>query len=266
MFFSKKPESDTQSNARGPKPARANQRRHYRVRSSETEPIRASLTRERTAPAVGECVDLSIGGTWVEFARDPRLAQDEVCTLVIHADSQSESVKATSRVVTVRATDDGGVSVGFEFTNRIELYAQLDEFYARYFNRRRHVRAVPDFELKIPVRLGWRNGSFPTIARDISEGGLGVLVPLDKAKELERIDVVDLVFRLPGQRADIECRATIRSRTVFSKACLLGLEFDPDGAIRDHLLALRRCVEKHQAACKAWKARMAKGQGSRRAS
>jgi len=266
MFFRKKRDSETDSSTRDLKPGHPNQRRQYRVRSPAAAPLRASLERERSAPVVGDCVDISIGGTWVDFARDPRISKDELCTLVVRSEEQPDSIRATSRVVTVAPRDDGGVRVGFEFTNRIELYAQLDEFYARYFNRRRHVRAVPDFELKIPVRLGWRSGSFPTIARDISEGGLGILVPLDKAKELERIDVVDLVFRLPGQRADIECRATIRSRSVFSKTCLLGLEFDPDGPIRGHLLALRRCVEKHQAACKAWKARMAKGQGSRRAS
>ncbi len=175
-------------------------------------------------------------------------------------------VKATSRVVNVLPLDDGRLRVGFQFLNRIELYAQLDEFYARCFNRRRHVRVAPGYDVRIAVELAWGNGSISATAHDISEGGLGVMVPLERSKALAKVDEVDLKFRLPRDRGDVTCRALIRSRTNFDKTCLLGIEFTPGGGIENHLAALHRCIEKQLLAFEAWNAKLGKAALSKRAS
>jgi c-di-GMP-binding flagellar brake protein YcgR len=261
MFFrKKKTESFPETTAKAPNSGPVNKRKYYRVRPRATQVIRASLERESAQPIGGDCLDLSIGGAWVRFdaTHDPMLKKGDVCSLRIRADSQPDSVRATCRVAAVLPLDKGRTRVGFQFTNRIELYAQLDEFYARLFNRRRHVRLTSDYDVRIPVKLAWRGGSLPAIAHDISEGGLGIMIALDKANSLERVAEVDVTFRLPRERVEIVCRALIKSRTNFANNCLVGIEFTPEGGIENHITAVRRCIEKRLAAAEAWNSKLGK--------
>lgn len=269
MFFrKKKTESRSDSTDPAAEFGRGNERKQYRVRPRETQRIHATLERGSAPPIRGDCIDLSIGGAWVEFDadQDPRLHPGAVCTVQIRAESRTDGVRATCKVVTAQALDNERVRVGFQFTDRIELYAQLDEFYARRFNRRRHVRVPSDYNVRIPVQIAWHAGTLSATAQDISEGGLGAVLPSPKAKALARVKEVELAFRLPKERAEIVCRATIRSRTDFANTCLLGLEFVPEGGIQAHLPAVRRCVETRLAAFEAWNAKLGRGGFWRRAS
>ncbi len=235
------------------KGAASDRREQYRVGSSKSRPITAKLLLESAELGEGECIDLSIGGAWVEFAAADvaGLANGDVCTLSIRAALHPDAVLAASRVVSVLPLDRDRVRIGFQFTNRIELYAQLDEVYAPCFNRRRHVRAGSEAELRIPVALVWRNGSIEGTARDLSEGGLGVEVPIGQLKALERIEAVELTFRLPDEGSSIVCRGTIRGRVNLERTSLLGIEFDPEGGIQEHLPSLAQCVERQRRAVEA---------------
>jgi c-di-GMP-binding flagellar brake protein YcgR len=232
------------------------------------ERIHASLGRESGPSLHGECVEISIGGALVEFegSQGSKFERGETCSLRLHADSHADVVMATSQVVNVLRLDDGRIRIGFQFLNRIELYAQLDEFYARSFNRRRHVRVAPGYDVRIPVEIAWGTGSLAGSARDISECGIGMVVPREKAKGLARVGEVHVKFRLPKERADVLCRARIRSRTDFEKTSLLGIEFTAGGGIQNHLAPLRRCIDKQLAAFEAWNAKLGKGALSKRAS
>lgn len=229
----------------------ANERREqYRVGASRKLRISARFLLGDDDLGEGECIDLSIGGAWIEFsaADVAGIAKDDACALSIRAALHPDAVYAASRVVSVLPLDGDRVRIGFQFTNRIELYAQLDEVYAPCFNRRRHVRAASDADLRVPIAIVWRNGSLEGTVRDLSEGGLGVEVPLDEMKGLARVETVELSFRLPGVPSAIACRGTIRGRADLQRASLLGIEFDPEGGIRDHLPSLADCVERQRRA------------------
>ncbi len=235
MFFRKKqPKTPAQTGSDSTDASHANRRKHYRVPHGPTESIRVSLMRESMPPVGGDCVDLSIGGTVVEFdsTKSPNLAVGDTCLLRIRASSQTHVIDATS--------------------NRIELYAQLDEYYARLFNRRRQVRVIPGYDIRIPVTLTWKTGTLPTTVHDISEEGLGLRVPLEKAEPLARITSVDVSLRLPKKRSDLLFRATIKSRTHFAKTSLLGLEFSTEGDVQQQFKALRRFIQERLALIQAW--------------
>jgi c-di-GMP-binding flagellar brake protein YcgR len=218
------------------------------------------LDRGSAPPLRGDCIDLSIGGAWVEFddVQDARLRPGGTCSIRICANSRTDGITATCKVVTTQRLEKKRIRVGFQFTNRIELYAQLDEFYARRFNRRRHVRVPSDYNVRIPVQIAWYAGSVAAVAQDISEGGIGAVLPLSKSKVLSKVKEVELAFRLPKERAEIVCRATIRSRTEFANNCLLGLEFVPEGGIEEHLPAVRKCIESRLAAFEAWNVKLSR--------
>jgi len=242
-------------------------RGQYRVRASRKQPISAALVSDEVDLGEGECIDLSIGGAWVEFsaADVSGLAAGDLCVLRIRAALHPDAVHASCRVVSSVSLDDDRVRVGFQFTNRIELYAQLDEVYAPCFNRRRHVRASSDAELRVPVMIVWRTGSIEGTARDLSEGGLGVEVPLGQLKALERVELVNLSFRLPEEEEAIACRARIRGRVNLPRTSLLGIEFEPDGGIQEHLPAVARCVEKQRLTVEARNRKLGKKSFWRRA-
>jgi c-di-GMP-binding flagellar brake protein YcgR len=265
MFFRKKPSKSSSKRAPGSADGGAeNRRKHYRVPPGSTERIWVSLMCEGSAPIGGDCVDLSIGGTVVEFdgARDPNLAVGNACMLRICASSQNHAINATCRVVAVRPLDKGWTRIAFEFTNRIELYAQLDEYYAGLFNRRRQIRVIPGFDIRIPVTLTWKTGSLATTVLDISAEGLGLKIPLEKGEALARIPVVEIALRLPKERADIVFRGAIKSRSQFAKTCLLGIEFSTEGDVEHAFEVLRRFVQERVALMQAWNKKSAKRMAS----
>jgi c-di-GMP-binding flagellar brake protein YcgR len=262
MLFRKKPSKS--SSKRASDSAGENRRKYYRVPRGSTEPISVSLMCESKPPIGGDCVDLSIGGTVVEFdsSRNPGLAAGDPCSLRICASSQNHAIGATCRVVAVRQLDKGWTRIAFEFTNRIELYAQLDEFYASLFNRRRHIRVIPGYDIRIPVTLTWRTGSLVTTVHDISAEGLGLKVPLDKGEALARIPVVDVALRFPKERADTVFRGLIKSRSQIAKTCLLGIEFSTEGDVERSFETLRRFVRERLAGLQAWNEKSAKRKAS----
>jgi c-di-GMP-binding flagellar brake protein YcgR len=264
MLFRK---NDRKERARHAGSREDDRRGQYRVRASRKQPISAVLVVDDVELGEGECIDLSIGGAWVEFhaADVSGLPAGDLCLLRIRAALHPDAVHASSRIVSSVALDDDRVRVGFQFTDRIELYAQLDEVYAPCFNRRRHVRASSDAELRVPVSILWRNGSIEGTARDLSEGGLGVEVPLGQLKALERVERVDLSFHLPEEPAAVSCRGTIRGRVNLQRSSLLGIEFEPDGGIQDHLPAVARCVERQRRAVEARNTKLGKKSFWRRA-
>ncbi|MFN0006461.1 MAG: PilZ domain-containing protein [Planctomycetota bacterium] len=242
----------------------SNVRETYRVLPDTQEPIRACVEREGGSTIQGICMDLSIGGAGVEFepTRYPELEMGDSCLLKIRTDSHPEAIQATCKVVGIQPLEKGGVRFGFQFVNRIELYAQLDEYYAALFNRRRHVRGEIDPELHAPVQIEWNRGSVSGIAHDVSEGGLGVTLPFHTAAALAKVTNVKVTFALPKQKNMIACGATIKSRTKFENDCLIGLEFLPKGGIADHLEAIRAYVEQYLAALEAWNAKLARRKAS----
>ena len=264
MLFGKKKKALSEKVAKSLDPKLSEVRQAYRVRPATQEPIFACMECEGGSTIQGECIDLSIGGTGVEFepTRYPELEMGDVCTLKIRTDSHPDAIRATCRVVGIQPLDNGGVRFGFQFVNRIELYAQLDEYYAVLFNRRRHVRGAIDPELRSPVQLEWNGGSVTGIAHDVSEGGLGVTLPFHTAAALAKVTNVKVTFKLPKQKGAITCGATIKCRTKFENDCLVGLEFLPKGGIQEHLEAIRSYVAHYLIALEAWNAKLARRRAS----
>jgi hypothetical protein len=264
MLFGKKKKSLPETAAKSFNLTSNNDRRTYRVRPDTEEPVRACVEREGGTTIQGECMDLSIGGTGVEFepTRYPELEMGDVCMLRIRTDSHPDAIHATCRVVGIQKMENGGLRFGFQFVNRIELYAQLDEYYAALFNRRRHVRGAIDPELHSPVQIEWNGRHVAGIAHDVSEDGLGVTLPFHTASALAKATHVKVTFSLPKQRTPIVCGAAIKARTKFENDCLIGLEFLPKGGIQEHLESIRRYVEQYLAALEVYNAKLARRRAS----
>lgn len=268
MFFRRKePKKSSDEPKKGaPEPkakaSGSDKRKHYRVKRSDAYPIVVSLESPTTGKLIdGDCVDISLGGSQVLFDvdKDPRLKVGTDVELWVRSDSRKNSVRAHAKVTRRDSEGVATVRYSFSFTNTPEIFAQLDSFYSRFFNRRRYVRVIPDLNAKVPLRLSWKDNEIGAKAQDLSCGGVGVLLSREKADQLDGVTKVLVTLSLPGAAEPLKGLATVKSRAMFAKNVLFGFEFDEDGGIDREDANLCRFVEGRVAEIKRWNALMTSG-------
>lgn len=175
MFFRrkepKKSSDESKKAASAPKAAAeaSDKRKHYRVKRSDAYPIVVSLEAPSTGKLVeGDCIDISLGGTQALFdvEKDPRLKVGADLELWLRSHARTNAVRAHAKVTRRDSEGVSTVRYSFAFTNTPEIFAQLDSFYSRFFNRRRYVRVIPDLNSKVPVRLSWHENEIGTKAQE----------------------------------------------------------------------------------------------------
>lgn len=248
MFFKKKTPP--------PSPAtRAEQRAQYRKRNSKSQSIEASLRVPKWEPLRVELIDLSVRGACIRipFAQDRNLKVDDVVELAIGSMMRSE-VHTTARVANTRREGESHICYGLEFLNINNLYAQLDGFYARHFNRRRHARVVPTLDRKVQVKARFGGEEVSGHMFDISESGLGLVLTKDSSARIAEVELLELQVRLPGIEVEMTGRARVRHRTSLNQHTLVGLAFDldvPDGFVR-FAKTLEEFVKRRSAEMSLW--------------
>jgi c-di-GMP-binding flagellar brake protein YcgR len=248
MFFKKKPKAE---DAVDP----ALKRAHYRKPNSKSQSLEASLRVAGWEPVRVELIDLSVQGAGVRvpFSKDRnRKAGDAVVVTI--GTMMREDVVINARVANVNPDGKTHIRYGLAFTNLGELYSQLDGFYARHFNRRKHVRVIPGLDRRIHATLRWGEQELRVPVFDISEDGLGVTLSKDSAALIADVSKVEVAFKLPGAAEEIRGKATIRHRTANSDKFHVGLQLDTSeaGGFGPHVTAIRAFVEMRKAEIALW--------------
>jgi c-di-GMP-binding flagellar brake protein YcgR len=130
--------------------------------------------------------------------------------------------------VYTRRAEKGRVRYGFEFINAGNLYAQLDSFYARLFNRRSSMRVRPCLDRKVQLTLRLGSSARRATLSEISTTGVGLVLPADLAAGLARNQRVAVEFQLPGTREPFRGNATVVNLRATPERTVLGLAFDLD--------------------------------------
>lgn len=177
----------------------------------------------------GDFRDISVQGVGAAFrlGNDPGLSEDDVVEVAIKCGMRSE-ISTPARTVYGQIENDGRVRYGFQFVNEGNLYSQLDNFYARLFNRRGSPRVRPALEHSVVVNVGWRSNSLDAILCDISATGAGVTMTIADAYQLQGIDRLRLRFELPGVREAFEGEARVEKRKQSGARAWMGVSFDFD--------------------------------------
>jgi c-di-GMP-binding flagellar brake protein YcgR len=216
--------------------ARIERRRQYRIPQSKKHPLSATLKQGQTS-LQAEFIDVSVHGVGLKVAaeRGDKMELGDVVELTVMSFSHG---KVTTPGKLVHKESDGKfVRVGFEFVNVGDLYAQLDAFYSRIFNRRRSVRVRPELDRKLTVVMRWAGKELKATVTNVSDTGLGIVLPVDSANELENVDKVAIQFKLPGATEPLHGAASVRNKSTVSGQFLCGLMFDFD---QQSSLATRR--------------------------
>ena len=222
-------------------------RKQYRVNKHTGGQMQVVLHVDGKPRATGECADLSIGGVGVSLPRtkDPELVEGTQLRVTIQHLGRAKGIDAAAEIVTVAQVGQG-VRYGLRFLNVAEVVQQVDSFYARWFNRRRHVRVMPDFATKLSGDVKWSDGELSARIHDLSMGGVGILATLDQVAALKDKSRVEIALTLPGTPLPITCRAKVVGMKSFTKNVLIGLEFEPNGGIERYTAALQRYIDERQ--------------------
>jgi c-di-GMP-binding flagellar brake protein YcgR len=203
----------------------------------------------------GELIDLSIRGAAVvvpvEF--DPPIAIDEVVELTIAHPIDGWSVQTP--VCLRRAHTDGSkVHYGFEFINEGNLYAQLENAMARYFNRRRAARIEVELDQQPVVRLMWGRTNALGKINDVSRDGIGVTLDLVHAQKLYEDDHVQVRFKLPEVKKPVECGARVARMHRLGDRVFVGLQLDQDAktGLNRYAAVLEEYVARLESAAADW--------------
>ena len=248
MFFKKKPKVAEPTNVDELRSA-------YRKRNSKAQSLEATLNVTGWPSLRVELIDLSVRGAGVRvpFAQDRNLKIGDVVELIIGSMMRGEVITG-ARVSNLGPHGESHVRYGLEFLNLGNLYSQLDSFYSRHFNRRRHLRVLPSLDRKIHALLRWSGGELKVPVFDISASGLGVVLSKDSAARTAEITVFDLEFKLPGRDETLRGRATARHRSPLRNNVLLGLDFDlsAKSSLQAQVPAIRQFVEQRTAEMALW--------------
>ncbi|MCY2959102.1 MAG: PilZ domain-containing protein [Planctomycetota bacterium] len=222
-------------------------RRQYRVQKQAGTQLEATILCADGRKAVGECADLSVGGVGilVPLAKNIEIVEGAKLRVRVQHVGRAKGIEAAAVVVSVSHVG-GSVRYGMRFESIAEVVQQVDSFYARWFNRRRTARVMPDFATKVMGVLKWSDGEMQARVHDISMGGVGILATMDQVAGLKEKCRVELALTLPGAPLPIACRARVVGIKTFTKNVLIGLEFEANGGIERYAAALQRYIDERQ--------------------
>jgi c-di-GMP-binding flagellar brake protein YcgR len=233
-----------------------NRRRAYRKRQCKAYALSVLVSgADGTLP--GQFLDLSMGGVAAAFAseKDPQWKAGDVVEVVVQSLSHGK-VRSPARVVYAKGLDARLVRYGFEFINAGDLYAQLDTFYERLFNRRSSMRVRPSLDRKITLALTLGGGRREAVIAEISATGVGLVLAPEQGAGIEVGQRVGVEFRLPGTKAPFRGQAGVVSVQATPERVVLGLAFELQGAqgLGGQTRELEAFIEARAAEMERWEA------------
>lgn len=201
-------------------------RAHYRKSPGRADAIGVKLICANGAPVSGAIVDLSAGGTAIEFTDDVShdLEIDEVRQLVFSSLTRS-SVRAWGQVRAL-PTESHPSRYGFMFLETGELFEQLDESFYKFFNRRRFRRAKPALGQRFKADICFGNVVETAAVHDVSLGGVSVMISPDLASSMYVDMPVELTLHVPKTDFELKHYAIVRHLTPEGSQVRVGMSME----------------------------------------
>ncbi len=187
-----------------PLSADAQKRELFRVKPLDAAEVAVRLVipgRESTMASLSDLA-LSGAGVAVPFEHDPCLEIGAMVEVHLEHTADDWRVDTPARVAHTRQLDDLHVVYGLEFVNTGNLYAQMDDAWAHYFNRRAEPHFGIDLDAPMHARLRQNQHRMDAGVTDISRTGLCLRVPHHMAASFVVGQSAQLLFdawSLPGE-------------------------------------------------------------------
>lgn len=221
-------------------------RRHYRVNQAAMPTLHAVVPYTDGSRRSGRCQDISVGGAGVRFTtdQDPGLEVGQDLVLVFETPSFAGTLQLASRVLSKHTLDATALRYTFVFTQPEELDKHVVGVWGRWFNRRHYRRLAPDSATVVPAQIRWPRGSIDGRVIDVSMGGLGIAIPVARAKELDGAGQVTLSVVLAENIGELRFAAVVRSESRGLSMARIGLELVRDPWFERNGPILQRWIER----------------------
>ena len=231
-------------------------RKQYRARPNEELNVKAFVFMPSGEQLPAEIVDVSVTGASMRLSVDwdPVLAKGDVIELSVGIEGR-KPVKTPGEVMFSGQDGDRHTRYGFRYTNPGNLYAQLDEQYARLFNRRGTFRAAATLTQRIPIHLSWQGFILDTVIHDVSDGGVGVLFDKRQSVMFGRAKKLRASFRLEPKGPEYTGELEIVHRTeVADGSHLFGMRFlfEQQEGFGQHKEAIKAFVKERNQEIEGW--------------
>jgi len=245
MFYRKRLQSFPYSEKRG----------QERAQLPDADCLVVQIQRPEGEVIHGELIDLTIGGAGIRVPEEyGSMKSEDLAHLLLAHPLDGWEVKTPIRLSRVTPSGEGHVLLGFQFINEGNLFAQLENAMARYFNRRHATRVTPELDEQLPVSLRWGPHRVHARAQDLSGDGLGLSVDLVSAMHLEVGLSVQVRLELPDGKEIIQVESEVRRMQRVEDRVFLGLCFEIDEQTHtfDGSQAIRDYVEKRKEEVEDW--------------
>lgn len=204
------------------------QRESYRRTPGEFDSIRVVLERSEQDVLDASLLDLTMRGAGlrVPARQAPGLQADEVLELTIESDIDGWKIRTPGVVRQIKPGQGGSIEYGIEFINVGQLYSQMDDMMARYFNRRSRVRVPVDSDRPVAASFYSTGHRLMAVVFDVTIHGVGLLVRHAEATALRVGAPANVSMKLPGSKKEIGGGTFIRQHRAIHDQDILGLEFD----------------------------------------
>jgi PilZ domain len=203
-------------------------RKASRVKPLDADRVFVRLVVPGSESVEAAMIDLAMSGAGlsVPFQVDPCLEPGSLIEIRLEHLDDGWCVDTPARVAHTRQYDDTNVFYGLEFLNSGNLYAQMDDAWAHYFNRRQEPHYGVDLDEPIRARLRQRQHRLEGPVIDVSHTGLSVRVPHQMASTFElgkNTQVVIDAWSLPGE---YELCVTVENRRTVGEWDYLGMSIN----------------------------------------
>ncbi len=206
----------------------SNNRDQYRQALPNPRTFDVTLKTQVGPPIKAEAADLTMTGCGIRvlLEDDPALAPGDVIEVTLRNAKDDWTVSTPVRVCHVAQSGFRHLLYGFEFINIGNLYSQMDNAFAKFFNRRAERRVQPNLDEQTPVSLKAGEYAISGVMHDISDTGLGVIVLHQQGAPLVKDTRIALRFKLPNVRKEMVGHGWVRRIDTISGKIVAGIEFD----------------------------------------
>ncbi|MDZ4773425.1 MAG: PilZ domain-containing protein [Planctomycetota bacterium] len=223
------------------------QRRHYRVPQTPGMPLHATIPFTDGTARTGVCLDVAFGGAGVHFTleADPDLERGDEMILVFLVPGQPGSLRVVAKVLFRIHMGPAGVRYAFAFPRPDEMRERVNNWWGKWFNRRKYKRFVPSGSLSMPALLRWPKGQIGGRVADISLGGMSMEYDRALGMEFDTQKPLTVSIGMPEEEMQLRFSVEVRSTFAGTRNVRLGLQFAHDRAYDKAAPELQRWIERH---------------------
>lgn len=207
-------------------------RGNYRRRVQTDDSLKVSVGWDGRPGQTGALEDLSSGGAGIRLR--PGAAGPEVGSTVVltfHSARARSQFEVPALTATQRGGDAHGILYGFQFIDDEGVFAELDPYLLRFFNRRSATRHRPPIDLRVPAELHAGSTRLAVTLNDVSAAGIAITCAPGDMEAALGLRLARARLRVPGTAEPLDFAGVVLYQRPTPAGLRLGIGFREGGLV-----------------------------------